>query len=97
MNMNMVSSNSIDKTTQKKSTCELFSISNSAEHIARLDRQMPKPILNNYEGNLFYFVKLVTLPKTTCIFLGQRLCSIDIQISPYKTFKHYYIMGKAVV
>ena len=64
----MVSNNSIDKTVQKSQLVSRFQNQVLLEHIAILDRQMPKPLSNNFEDNLFYLVKLVTLPITTCIF-----------------------------
>ena len=67
------------------------------ELIAILDRKMPKPLFYNFEDKLFYFVKLVTLPITTCIFLGEHLGSIHSQFDICKKSKHYCIMGKRVV
>ena len=67
------------------------------EHIAILDKQMPIPLNNNFEENLFYLVKLVTLPITICIFLGEYLSSIYLQYDTRRTSIYYYIMGKREV
>ena len=67
------------------------------EHIPILDKQMPIPLNNNFEDNLFYLVKLVTLPITTSIFLGEYFSSIDLQYDTRRTSIYYYIMGKREV
>ena len=97
MSMNMVSNNSIDKTTQKSQLVSCFQYQIVLEHIAILDRQMPKPLFNNFEDNLFYLVKLVTLPITICIFFGEHLNSTDLEFDTCRTYKYYYIIGKRTV
>ena len=66
--MTIVSNNFIDKTILKSQLVSCLQYQIVLEHIEILDRQMPKPLFNNFEDNLFNLVKLVTLPITTCIF-----------------------------
>ena len=96
INRDKVTNNSVNKTIQNGQLMSCFELWIKLEHIAILDTQMPEPLFNDFEDNMFYLVKQVKLPITTSIFLGKRLSSIDLQFYTYKTFNYYYPKSKRV-
>ena len=95
--MDKVTNNSVDKTIQNGQLMSCFEFQIKLEHIAILDTQMPEPLFNDFEDKMFYLVKLVKLPITTCIFLSKCLGSIDLQFYTYRTSNYYYTLGKRVI